>query len=376
MTDCPDSIYKIDSRSHTFERVGAELERLQERKRQVYLIALVCGILILMLSWFIRSPEDAFIKWLYPLFALTLAGMFTFVWKKTVFLRRLEIIMLVLAAAMIFSRLGWHFFVAENINQQLLMLAGGHYWAVAVLVVGGFVILDHRLGFISGSIVIVLSMIIAAIGLASQWHEDFYWQESLIYLIRIHLFLILLLVLTCIATTMREKLKSALIQAEILNKWASTDMLTGLANRRAAESFIKKQISLASRYGRPFWVISADLDGFKQVNDTYGHTAGDKVLAEVGRILSQAVRQSDLVARWGGEEFLVVATDTSDNGALMLAERCRSAIADEPLAGVRITATLGVAEFRPGDTLENVLAKADSMLYTGKNTGRNRVISA
>jgi len=219
-------------------------------------------------------------------------------------------------------------------------------------------------------------MIIAASGLASQWHEDLYWRESLIYLMRIHLFLILLLILTSIATTMREKFKSALIRAEILNKWAITDMLTGLANRRAAELFIKKQISLTSRHGRPFWIISADLDGFKQVNDSYGHAAGDKVLAEVGRILSQTVRKSDLVARWGGEEFLVVATDTTDNGAKMLAERCRSAIADEPVAGVRITATLGVSEFRPGDTLENVLAKADSMLYTGKNTGRNRVIVA
>jgi diguanylate cyclase (GGDEF)-like protein len=376
MTNGSDSNHKIDSRFHTFETVETELDRLQERKRQVYLIALVCGILILMLSWFIRSPEDAFIKWLYPVFAIILAGLFPFVFKNTALLRRLEIIMLILAGTMIFSRLAWHFLVAENINEQLLMLAGGHYWSVAVLVVGGFVILDHRLGFISGSIVIVLSMIIAASGLASQWHDDLYWRESLIYLMRIHLFLILILVLTSIATTMREKLKSALIRAEILNKWANTDILTGLANRRAAELFIKKQISLTSRHGHPFWIISADLDGFKQVNDTHGHEAGDKILAEVGRILSQTVRQSDLVARWGGEEFLVVATDTADNGAKMLAERCRSAIADEFVAGVRITATLGVAEFKHGDTLENVLAKADSMLYRGKDAGRNRVVVA
>lgn len=370
-----DLIYKpADWLSHKC-KARAELDRLQERKRYVYLIAFIGGALIFMLSWLIRGPDDVFIARLYPLFSIAMAVSACLVRNKNLSLRHLEFVLFGIVSVIIFSRLAWHFYAGQGINEQLLMLAGGHYWAIALLVVCGFVVFDHKAGLVSGFLIILVSLIIAGTGLAGQWQEVESLREPVVYLLRIHIFMLLILALTSLATTMREKLKSALVRAEVLDKWANTDMLTELPNRRAAEKYLSKQISRTSRHGRPFWVISADLDNFKEVNDTYGHSLGDEVLAEVARTLESVIREPDLVARWGGEEFIIVAADTSDRGAMALAERCRKAIADKPMAGVEITATLGVAEFRSGDTLEDVLAKADYMLYSGKRAGRNRVVA-
>ncbi|MFW5731280.1 MAG: GGDEF domain-containing protein [Desulfonatronovibrionaceae bacterium] len=356
------------------DRVQTELEQLNERKRLAYTIAVACAVVIFLLSWIIRQPEDIFIARLYPLFAVVLAAMFPLIYKRLLPLQIIETLLLIILGLMIMARLAWHFFASDPVSNHLLMLAGGHYWAVAVFIVGCFVILDHKLGLAAGSAVILVSAAIAGTGLALQWRIHGPQTEPLIYLVRIHLFLLLILGLTSVGTTMRDKLKNALVRAEVLNKWATTDMLTGLPNRRLAEGFIRQQINASSRYGRGFWIISADLDNFKEVNDTLGHAAGDAVLKEVGQILLDNIRESDLAARWGGEEFLIVATSGSPEGIYQLAERCRRAIASRPLAGVNITATLGVTGYRPGETLEDVLCRADQMLYSGKDAGRNRVV--
>ncbi len=356
--------------------VSIELNRIEEQKRRVYSIAFICAALIFMLSWFIRDPGDVFVERLYPVFSIIMLGIFLAIWRRTQPIGKIEIISLALLSGIILSRLAWHFYSVKPIGEQLLVLAGGHYWAVAILILGGFIVLDHQYGMVFGCIVILLSVIIAATGLAFQWSMDLPLRESLVYLIRIHLFLTIIMILSGIATTVRDKLKNALIRAEFLDKWANTDMLTNLANRRAAEQFVKEQIKLASGYEHRFWIIIADLDNFKKINDTHGHVVGDAVLAEVGGILGKIVRKSDIVARWGGEEFLIVLTNISGDDAKKFAERCREAIADRPLAGIRVTATLGVAGYNPGDTLRDVLDRADSLLYSGKSAGRNRVIIA
>ncbi|MFP4258052.1 MAG: diguanylate cyclase domain-containing protein [Desulfovermiculus sp.] len=345
----------------------AELERLQSRKRRVYLIALICGVFIFLLSWTVRDPGDVFIEIMYPIFALVLAGFFPLVWRGYLPLRQIEIPLLAIVGAMIFSRLAWHFHFAGDIDDRLLVLAGGHYWAVGGLAVAAFAIFDRRQGLLAGVLIICLSLILAGTGIAGEsLSGDGVNRETIVYLLRIHVFLALLLVLTYAVTTMRDELHGALIRAEVMGRWATTDILTGLANRRAAEQFLNQQVALVSRYGRTFSVISADVDKFKPINDTYGHAKGDEVLTGIGRILADSVRESDFVARWGGDEFLVVAPDTSAASARQLMKRCWEAIENASICGIPIRMTFGAAEFRPGDSLDDVLARADVQLYREK----------
>lgn len=272
---------------------------------------------------------------------------------------------------MIFSRLAWHFHFAGPIDDRLLVLAGGHYWAIGGLAVAAFAIFDRKQGLLTGVLIISLSLILAGTGIVGEsLSGDGVNRETVVYLLRIHVFLALLLVLTYAVTTMRDELHGALIRAEVMSQWATTDLLTGLANRRAAEQFLNQQVALVSRYGRTFSVISADVDNFKPINDTYGHAKGDEVLTGIARILADSVRESDFVARWGGDEFLLVAPDTSAASARQLMKRCREAIDNTLICGIQMSLTFGVAEYRPGDSLDDILARADVQLYGGKREGR------
>ncbi len=352
-----------------------ELERLEARKRRAYMLALACGVLIFGLSWIIREPDDLFIQVLYPCFALVLALMLFLVWRQSYPLQHLEAVMFTAVSAMILGRLAWHFHFGSSIDDHLLMLAGGHYWSVGVLIVGGFVMLDHKKGIIAGSLVILASISIAATGIAWELQNQEVSRQALIYLARIHLFLGLLLGLAAAATTLRDKFRDALSRANSLEVIANTDMLTGLANRRAAEDFLQKQAYAARRYGRKVSVIMADVDYFKQINDTYGHARGDKVLVELARMLQSLLRETDLVARWGGEEFLIVAQEISLHEAKELAERCRREVAATPVAGINLTMSFGVSEFREKDNADTVLSRTDSLLYKAKSSGRNLILA-
>ena len=164
---------------------------------------------------------------------------------------------------------------------------------------------------------------------------------------------------------------------------ADTDDLTSLPNRRAFKGALTHEIQRAKRYGTPLSLTLFDLDHFKQVNDTHGHPAGDRVLVAATRAVERNLRESDVFARVGGEEFVVLLPNTSEEGALDFAERLRAALqAISPLAlevDAQITASFGVVEFdRDSDdvTGESLIAAADAALYNAKWLGRNRVFSA
>lgn len=157
---------------------------------------------------------------------------------------------------------------------------------------------------------------------------------------------------------------------------ASTDGLTALPNQRAVKDTVKRMVAQTSRTLAPLSAIMFDLDHFKQINDSYGHSRGDDVLAAVGAALAQTVRASDFVGRNGGEEFIVLLPNTDTESALVVAEKIRAAISDITVTGVdrAITASLGVATIphhaSDGDQL---VRTADRALYLAKTNGRNRV---
>jgi diguanylate cyclase (GGDEF)-like protein len=152
---------------------------------------------------------------------------------------------------------------------------------------------------------------------------------------------------------------------------AHTDVLTGIQNRR----FMQRHLEQVHANQQPYAVLLLDVDFFKQLNDHYGHAFGDVVLRELAFTLEGLTRQGDHVARWGGEEFLVVAKNINLEQARFFAERLRKAVLEANPGGVRVTVSIGVALRRPEDNLENVLARADAALYRAKNNGRDQVRS-
>lgn len=164
-----------------------------------------------------------------------------------------------------------------------------------------------------------------------------------------------------------------------LRNLATHDQLTGLLNRREFDRIITEEAERSKRFGHTFALILVDIDHFKQVNDRHGHLAGDAVLREVARRLQRGLRSVDRLARFGGEEFVLVLMETDEAKAVALAERLRGQVAAEPFeagtaAPLPVTISAGVAVFpRDGATIPAVIDAADKALYAAKAEGRNRV---
>lgn len=158
---------------------------------------------------------------------------------------------------------------------------------------------------------------------------------------------------------------------------ALKDSLTGLGNRRRLMDELAKEAARADRYAKDLSIIILDIDDFKVLNDTHGHQVGDHVLCEIARIMEENVRQVDVLARHGGEEFCCLAPETGLEGAYEMAEKLRRRIAlhDFDVAG-RVTASFGVALFDPSETPEQFMARADKALYQAKRQGKNQVCIA
>jgi len=157
---------------------------------------------------------------------------------------------------------------------------------------------------------------------------------------------------------------------------ARIDSLTGLANRRAVEEILAAEISRAQRFAHELAVVLLDLDRFKEINDSFGHAAGDVMLRAVSRLLTSLARQGDTVARWCGEEFVVVLPETDLAGAQRFAERLRRTIEAHSVGDMHTSASCGVATMLPEDSVEELLGAADQALYQAKSNGRNRTESA
>lgn len=165
-------------------------------------------------------------------------------------------------------------------------------------------------------------------------------------------------------------------EAEIV-EISQTDPLTGIGNRRRLDQALATEISRCDRTGEQLSAMMADLDHFKRINDRYGHEAGDKILIAFGELLRQHTRTTDVVTRFGGEEFVVLLPHTDREHALAMAERIRRAFAARRIEPLRdpVTVSFGVAELLPGERAEGLLRGIDKALYKAKQGGRNRVVA-
>lgn len=161
-----------------------------------------------------------------------------------------------------------------------------------------------------------------------------------------------------------------------LNRQALVDHLTGAGNRRALDHDLVRAMHQQDRGWAPVSLVLLDVDHFKRINDTLGHDHGDRILCALVARVQGCLRAEDALYRWGGEEFCILLPHTAAPGARILAERVRRLIGADPLEGLAITVSLGVATRLPGESAEALMARTDQALYAAKRTGRNRYVIA
>lgn len=178
----------------------------------------------------------------------------------------------------------------------------------------------------------------------------------------------------------RELQKQVEMKTKLLEELALSDPLTGLSNRRAVEIWAHHELESAGRHGFPFWMVVADIDRFKQVNDTFGHSAGDTVLKRFAEILKANSRSSEMCGRLGGEEFVMIFTHTTKEGVLTAVERIRAELEVTSFSfkgcDFRVTSSFGISGLQLGQKQESfsgLLDSADAALYSAKRMGRNRI---
>jgi diguanylate cyclase (GGDEF)-like protein len=155
---------------------------------------------------------------------------------------------------------------------------------------------------------------------------------------------------------------------------ANTDILTGLFNRRKGWDVLEFEIARAKRYHRPLSLIMFDIDHFKAVNDTYGHLVGDRILRLVTKTIQEKLRNTDILVRWGGEEFMVISPETGLDEAREAAERLRKEVASCSIQNnIHTSASFGVVQLQEDDDFNALFQRVDEKLYVAKSTGRNRV---
>jgi two-component system cell cycle response regulator len=238
---------------------------------------------------------------------------------------------------------------------------------------------DVRVSLIAGAVAIleyvgVIALVTAVYDLDSARYSPwvygrFFWsdQASRVILLGLH---------TALCTGIVHRLQRQ-------RRLSNSDRLTGLFNRAYFEDFLAAEVRRSRRYSRPFAVAMVDIDKFKNFNDSYGHAAGDRALKKVAETIQRELRRSDLVARYGGEEMVLVMPETTLNAARKRLEAIREAVAAEPIQvpkrseSVRVTVSAGVASCpADGEDPDDLLHTADSRLYHAKTLGRNRVVSS
>jgi diguanylate cyclase len=342
-------------------------------KRRIFLLATPVGSLSMLVVWGIGlKKNDLTVSdlFLLPLLAVLLLILVVLLWRKIIPLRSFELVMYALVLTYAFCE-----FASIIIT---VVLTNGSFNAdftlwLAFIYILSFLVLSIDRALLFSALFFFFSL---AIGLAASLIFLF---KGLVFpnislLIQVYVASAFYVTLLYLVARIKERYISQSAVAEDMSKLAMIDSLTQVDNRRLLNQYLEQEVSRAGRHNLPLSILLFDLDWFKNINDSFGHNIGDKILQEVAQELRKNIRTSDPFGRWGGDEFLCLAINSDGKQAVELAERLRDALQRHPFSRVnKVTASFGVTTFQKGDTPETLMRRADVGLYKAKAGGRNRV---
>ena len=340
--------------------------------RRAYVVVLVVPLMAVALMWAVRGPIDAFTHVLYPAVVVTYGALLAGFMSRLFSLRVLGSGVFLATTSVLVARVAaWEIVVQSRPEDAGLLVVVLAWFSVCFAL--AFVAYGTRRGavisLVSYSVLYLWTALSMSGGMLAGGNH-----QTVVGMAGAHAALIA--VVWVLARNI-EHLSAAHDRVDLLALEATTDPLTGIANRRRLDDELQRLIAQSHRHGRPLSAILIDLDHFKDINDRFGHAVGDEVLVQTVDRLHTATRNADLLGRWGGEEFLLLASDTDNRAALAIAERCRRAIS-RGAGGVydlSVTASLGVATLQPHDDARALMRRADLAMYNAKSDGRDRVVA-
>ena len=344
-------------------------------KYRGYMALLIIGAITALSSWALAQPAgaaNAFDNNVDPLlaaFCILMAGVLL-VFKQRA-LRYVEVVGYVTLAGYFLANVSYIIYIGYERIEVIVDLAEFSPWIPLVYVLA-YLTFGARRGLIAASLFYLPLLGISLPYVMRNALTGENLQEAYAFA-QIYLSSIIIVILLFISAYFTEAYFRVRVSNEAARRLANTDFLTGTSNRRHLYEVLEKEVEWASRSGKPLALIMFDLDHFKQINDTYGHDTGDELLKSVASLVGQNLRKSDWFGRWGGEEFLILAPETTLEKAQSLADRSKLAIETESFKVDVLTASFGVVTYRPGETAKTLLKRADKALYRAKENGRNRV---
>ncbi|MGD0878585.1 MAG: GGDEF domain-containing protein [Anaerolineales bacterium] len=346
---------------------------IETATRKVFLIGTPVGILSLLAVWGIGLDQHNLTVaniFILPLLASVFLLMAVLYWRHVIQLRTFELVLygIVLSYALV---------EFASIVMTITFLNGSFgpiftLWLPFVFILG-FLVLNTKRALLLSALFFLAMLIL---GVASCLHFLLYGLAfpDFTLLLQVYIASGFYIAVLYLVSRIKESYISERVIANDLSKLAMTDSLTQVDNRRLLTQLLNEEVTRAERHYLPLSILLFDLDRFKDVNDTFGHNAGDEVLQEVAGQLRLAIRTSDPFGRWGGDEFLVLATNTDGKQAVELAERLRDTLENFHFSTVgKVTASFGVTTYQIGDSPETLIRRADMGLYKAKSCGRNRV---
>ena len=341
--------------------------------RRTYLVVLLGVLVVVVVLWVGVGATDAFQRAVFPAVVVVHGVLAVAVVSRRAPLAVVGAWLVGSMAALLTVRLvTWELELVarpEALGGSVTSVLGGYGIVFAL----AFLVFGTRRGAIFS--LALFALLYLAVGLSIMWGM-LAEVDSLELLAFAPVWHAMLITVVWVLARNVERLAAARARTVLLEVQATTDVLTGLANRRRLDEELRRLLAQALRYDQSLSVVLVDLDHFKDVNDGHGHQVGDQLLVEVAGGLAAAVRDADVVGRWGGEEFLLLAPHTDQQAALALAERCREAVAraSTEAGDVAVTASFGVASLGPDDTVRSLMRRADLALYIAKSEGRDRVV--
>ncbi|MGV8976528.1 MAG: diguanylate cyclase domain-containing protein [Cellulomonas sp.] len=348
--------------------------------RRVLLVCLAIGGASIVAEMIALGTHDTYIRYSSP-FLLVVVGMFTWV-----ILRRPRVVILFSRAFLAALVVTWlvvmdqRLLAPPEVDQGWNALFPQTFMGFVLFAVIGYLVYPTRVALLHALAVTGGSVVVGLIALHTGPDRDAHVAD----LLRFGVYMLVLTGMVYVLSRAKERAArafrsaaNATIEAAAMREMAYRDPLTGAANRRRLLDELAYQ-AVATASGAHVAVVYLDVDHFKRINDERGHLVGDEVLCMVATVLQLHVRESDLVARIGGEEFVVVAPGLSLAEATALADRIRSVLptAVAAVAGSAVTASFGVTVLRPGEDPDEVLGRVDALMYRAKRAGRDRVVSA